>query len=45
MNKKIPYITTIAAAKAAADGIKYMESGKKSEIKSLQALHSEISDK
>ncbi len=45
IRKKIPYITTIAAAKAAADGIKYMESGKKSEIKSLQALHSEISDK
>ena len=45
IRKKIPYITTIAAAKAAADGIRYMESGKKSEIKSLQALHAEIADK
>ena len=44
VRKKIPYITTIAAAKAAADGIGYMESGKKNEIKSLQALHSEIKD-
>ncbi len=45
VRKKIPYITTIAAAMAAADGIAYMESGKKNEIKSLQTLHSEIRDK
>ncbi len=44
VRKKIPYITTIAAALAAADGIKYMEEGKESEIKSLQTLHSEITD-
>ena len=45
VRKKIPYITTIAAALAAADGIKYMEEGKESEIKSLQTLHAEIKDK
>ncbi len=45
VRKKIPYITTIAAAMAAADGIAYMEQGKKNEIKSLQTLHSEIRDK
>jgi carbamoyl-phosphate synthase large subunit len=44
VRKKVPYITTIAAALAAADGIKYMEEGKESEIKSLQALHAEIKD-
>ncbi|MCR4616990.1 MAG: carbamoyl-phosphate synthase large subunit [Lachnospiraceae bacterium] len=44
VRKKIPYITTIAAASAAADGIRYMKSGKHNEIKSLQKLHSEITD-
>ena len=44
VRKKIPYITTIAAASAAADGIRYMKSGAVNEIKSLQKLHSEITD-
>lgn len=44
VRKKIPYITTIAAASAAADGIRYMKSGAHNEIKSLQKLHSEITD-
>ncbi len=42
---KVPYMTTIAAAKATADGIHYVKSHEASEIKSLQELHSEIHDK
>lgn len=39
---KIPYYTTIAAAKAAAEGIAYIKNHKSSEVRSLQELHSEI---
>ena len=39
---KIPYMTTIAAAKATADGIHYVKTHESSEVKSLQLLHSEI---
>ncbi|MGN0399814.1 MAG: carbamoyl-phosphate synthase large subunit [Blautia sp.] len=42
---KIPYMTTLAAAKATASGIGYVKSHENSEIKSLQQLHSEIHDK
>lgn len=42
---KVPYMTTIAAAKATADGIHYVKTHQTGEIKSLQALHSEIKDK
>ncbi|MCQ2498568.1 MAG: carbamoyl-phosphate synthase large subunit [Lachnospiraceae bacterium] len=42
---KVPYMTTIAAAKASADGIHYIKTHEESEIKSLQELHSEIRDK
>ena len=42
---KVPYMTTIAAAKATADGIHYVKSHETGEIKSLQELHSEIHDK
>ncbi|MCM1246111.1 MAG: carbamoyl-phosphate synthase large subunit [Roseburia sp.] len=42
---KIPYMTTIAAARATADGIHYVKTHKSSEVKSLQTLHSEIHDK
>ena len=42
---KIPYITTIAAAKATAEGIHYVKTHEGSELKSLQELHSEIHDK
>lgn len=42
---KIPYYTTIAAAKAAADGIAYIKNHKSGEVRSLQELHSEIHDK
>ena len=42
---KTPYMTTIAAANAAAEGIAFVKNNKVSEIKSLQTLHSEIKDK
>ncbi len=42
---KIPYITTIAAAKATAEGIHYVKTHEGGELKSLQELHSEIHDK
>ena len=42
---KIPYMTTIAAAKATAEGIAYLRTHGNSEVKSLQELHSEIHDK
>ncbi len=42
---KVPYMTTIAAAKATADGIHYVKTHQTGEIKSLQTLHSEIKDK
>ena len=39
---KVPYVTTIAAAKATADGIHYVKTHKDSPVKSLQEIHSEI---
>ena len=42
---KIPYMTTMAAAKATVDGISYVKANGNSEVKSLQELHSEIHDK
>lgn len=42
---KVPYMTTIAAAKATADGIHYIKTKGQTEVKSLQELHSEIHDK
>ncbi len=42
---KVPYMTTIAAAKATAEGIKYVKTHEANEVKSLQELHSEICDK
>ncbi len=39
---KVPYVTTVAAAKATAEGIHYIKSNPESEIKSLQEYHSEI---
>ena len=41
---KVPYMTTVAAAKATADGIHYLKKHGSSEVKSLQELHSEIHD-
>ncbi len=42
---KVPYMTTIAAAKATAEGIKYVKNHAAGEVKSLQELHAEITDK
>ena len=42
---KIPYMTTIAAAKATARGIHNVKKYGQDEVKSLQELHSEIKDK
>ncbi len=42
---KVPYMTTVAAAKATAAGIHYVKTHEENEIKSLQTLHSEITDK
>lgn len=42
---RIPYMTTMAAAKATAEGIKYVQKHGNGEVKSLQELHSEIHDK
>ncbi|MCH5342255.1 MAG: carbamoyl-phosphate synthase large subunit [Acetatifactor sp.] len=42
---KVPYMTTIAAARATASGIQYVKTHGNSEVKSLQMLHSEIHDK
>ena len=42
---KIPYMTTIAAAKATAEGIAHLREYGNSEVKSLQELHAEIHDK
>ncbi len=42
---KIPYMTTIAAAKATADGILYVQKHGNGEVQSLQELHAQIKDK
>ncbi|MBQ9885365.1 MAG: carbamoyl-phosphate synthase large subunit [Lachnospiraceae bacterium] len=42
---KVPYMTTVAAARASAEGILYVKTHKGSPLKSLQELHSEIHDK
>ena len=45
IKKKVPYMTTIAAAKATISGIKAMKRYGGSEVRSLQELHSLIKDK
>lgn len=42
---KVSYITTVAAARVAAEGIHYVKTHKGSELKSLQELHREICHK
>ena len=42
---RVPYITTIAAAKATAEGIKTLKQNGGSDILSLQSWHAEIKDK
>ena len=41
---KVPYITTMAAARATAEGIHFVKEHGQGEIKSLQTLHGEIRD-
>lgn len=41
---KIPYMTTMAAAKAAVTGIRYVKEHGSGDVKSLQQLHSEIKE-
>ena len=42
---KIPYMTTMAAAKAAVAGIRYVKKHGRGDVKSLQQLHSEIKER
>ena len=42
---KVPYMTTIAAGRAGAEGIHYVKTHKQAEVKSLQEWHAEITDK
>jgi len=45
IKQKVAYMTTMAAARASAEGIHYVKTHENSELKSLQELHSEIHDK
>ena len=45
IKQKVAYMTTMAAAKASAEGIHYVKTHEDGELKSLQELHSEIHDK
>lgn len=45
IKNRIPHMTTMAAAQAAVEGIKAVKLSGKLDVKSLQAFHSEISDK
>ncbi|MDE7326685.1 MAG: carbamoyl-phosphate synthase large subunit [Lachnospiraceae bacterium] len=45
IKEKVPYMTTIAAARATAKGILYVQKHGDCEVKSLQRLHSEIKSK
>ena len=42
---KVPYVTTVAAARATIKGILYLQKNGDGDVKSLQQLHSEITDK
>ena len=44
INKKIPYITTITAALAAAEGIDHMNKRHMGEIHSIQEWHKMITE-
>ena len=45
IKKKVPYMTTMAAAKAAANGILAVKENGSGEVKSIQEIHGEITDK
>ncbi len=42
---KIPYMTTIAAARATVEGILYVQKAGNGEVHSLQKLHAQIQDR
>ena len=42
---KVPYMTTIAAARATAEGILYVQKEGNGEVYSLQTLHGQIRDR
>ncbi len=44
IKSKVPYFTTIAAAKATAEGIHYVRTHEQGEVRSLQEWHSEIKE-
>ncbi len=44
IKEKVPYMTTIAAARATAKGILYVQKHGDSDVKSLQQLHGEIKE-
>ena len=45
IKNKVPYVTTIAAARATAKGINYIKKNGNSDVKSLQDLHNSIKSK
>ena len=45
IKKKVPYMTTMAAARAAVKGILAVKNYGRGDVKSLQEIHSEICDK
>ncbi|MDO4521605.1 MAG: carbamoyl-phosphate synthase large subunit [Eubacteriales bacterium] len=45
IKEKVPYMTTIAAAKATVEGILYVQKHGNGEVHSLQTLHAQIKDK
>ena len=45
IKNRIPYITTVAAARAAAEGIAYVKEDGKGNVRSLQEWHSMITEK
>lgn len=45
IKKKVPYVTTMAAARAAASGIRAIKKNGESEVRSLQEIHGEITEK
>lgn len=44
IKEKIPYMTTMAAAKATAEGIKAVKMGERLEVHSLQEFHKKIKE-
>ena len=45
IKKKVPYVTTMAAAKATINGIRFIKEHGNGQVRSLQELHGAIKDK